>query len=96
MASANLCLLISGPLDSTKAIPRAINAWNYLNVLGARELRDKNESSEQCQFLVKHVESCLTWVNRVLQPLASILSSVARRGGGGYSPPHWHVNQNAE
>ena len=34
-------------------LPRAINDWNYLNVLGAWRLSsDENESSEQCQFLV--------------------------------------------
>ena len=49
-------------------LPHAITAWNYLNVLGAWELSsDKNEYSEQCQFLVKHVKSCLTWVNCILQ-----------------------------
>ena len=50
--------------------------WNYLNLLGAWELsNDKNEWSEQCQFLVKRVKCCLTWVNCVLQslPLLSIL-----------------------
>ena len=48
-------------------LSRAINAWNYLNVLGAWELSsDKSESSEQCQFLVKCVKSSLTWVTCVL------------------------------
>ena len=47
--------------------PRAITARNFLNMLGAWELSsDKNESSEQCQFLVKRVKYCLTWVNCVL------------------------------
>ena len=61
-AAANLCLQISGLLMIDKSdLPRAITAWNYLNVLRAWELSsDKNESREQCQFLAKRVKSCLT------------------------------------
>ena len=49
----NLCLLISGLWMLDKgALPRAITAENYLNVLGAMELSiGKNESIKQCQFL---------------------------------------------
>ena len=51
-------------------LPHAITSWNYLNVLGAWELSsDKNESSEQRQFLVKRLKSCLTWVNCILRAL---------------------------
>ena len=44
--------------------------WNYLNLLGAWKLSsDKNERSEQCQFLVRRVKCCLTWINCVLRSL---------------------------
>ena len=71
VAAAILCLLISGlwMLD-TSDLPRGITARNYLNVLGAWELSsDKNESREQCQFLVKRGKCCLTWFNCVLRSL---------------------------
>ena len=50
--------------------------WNYLNLLGAWELTsDKNEWSEQCQFLVICVKCCLTWANCVMQSIPFSSSS---------------------
>ena len=57
-------------------MPRVFTTWNYLNLLGAWELSsDKNEWSEQCQFLVIRVKCSLTWLNCVLRslPFLSIL-----------------------